>query len=409
MPERDYDVVLYGATGFVGRLTVGYFAERAPRDLVRWAIAGRDRPKLEAVKAMAGEGARNADVLVADGHDQEALDAIVSRTRIILSTTGPFALYGDRLVDACVRFRTHYADITGETAWVRRLVERHHDRAAADGTRIIPFCGFDSVPSDLGAYLVVRHAQRHLGVPCGEVKAYFQMQGGFNGGTLATVLHTHDSGQARALGDPYLLNPPGARSPQDVSRAQDVSAIRYDPDIGAWTGPFFMAPVNTRVVRRSAALYGQWHAPYGPDFSYQEYLKYDPPLARLKAYAVTSGVGLFQAGLHRRATRRVLKALLPRPGTGPSERTMAEGWFSCALLGRAADGRRVHGVIRHQGDPSNRATVQFVCESALGLCLNAEALPGGAARGGVLTPATALGDVLADRLREAGTRIAVGS
>jgi short subunit dehydrogenase-like uncharacterized protein len=149
MPDRQYDVVLYGASGFTGRQTVQYFAcNTRPSDL-RWAIAGRNRQALEAARQQAGENAGSVDILVADAQDQPAVDAIVAKTRVLLTTAGPFSLYGSKIVDACVRYKTHYVDITGETFWVRELIDRHHDRAAADGTRIIPCCGFDSIPSDL--------------------------------------------------------------------------------------------------------------------------------------------------------------------------------------------------------------------------------------------------------------------
>ena len=173
---------------------------------VRWAIAGRNREKLEAVKRQVGGVAKDVDILVADSGNQTAVDAVVSRTRVMLTTAGPFALYGSAIVDACVRFKTHYVDITGETTWVKGLIDRYHNRAAADGTRIIPFCGFDSVPSDLGAYLIVRHMQREF-VSCKEVKAYFQVSGGVNGGTLATMFNLYDTGQARADARPFSAEP----------------------------------------------------------------------------------------------------------------------------------------------------------------------------------------------------------
>jgi short subunit dehydrogenase-like uncharacterized protein len=160
MTERRYDVVLYGASGFTGRQTVNYFAAPTHPGELRWAIAGRDLAKLEAVRSQLGSADAGVDILVADSRDSAAVDAMVSQTRILLTTAGPFALYGTTLVDACVRFKTHYVDITGETPWVRDLIDRYHERAAADGTRLIPCCGFDSVPSDLGALLMVRHMQR---------------------------------------------------------------------------------------------------------------------------------------------------------------------------------------------------------------------------------------------------------
>lgn len=406
MTDRLYDVVLYGATGFVGQQTAQYFARLAQAGQLRWAIAGRNRAKLESVRATLDA---EVDILVADSQDQAAIDTIVAQTRVILSTAGPFALYGTPLVDACVRFKTHYVDITGETPWVKALCDRYHEQAALDGTRIIPCCGFDSVPSDLGAYLMVRHMQKALGVSCQGIKAYFQMVGGFNGGTLASGLNLYDSGQADQLSNPFLLNPSGEHSPAEISHNQDPQQPIYDAEIKTWVAPFFMGPVNTRIVRRSCTLFEQWQQPYGTDFTYQEYLKFNPPFAQLKAIGVNASMALFGGIMQQVSLRSLVQPLLPKPGTGPSEQTMNEGWFRCELLGIASDGRRVKGLIYDQGDPGNRATVKFLCESALGLALNTHALPGGPQRGGILTPATGLGDVLSERLRHTGMTIEMGA
>lgn len=403
MSDRLYDVVLYGASGFVGKQTVQYFARHGAKGALRWAIAGRNRNKLEAVKAELGV---TVDVLVADSQDQEAIDRIVSQTRVILTTAGPFALYGNTLVDACVRCKTHYVDITGEVPWVKTLIERYHAQAAADGTRIIPCCGFDSVPSDLGTYLVVRYLQE-LGTPCAEVKAYFQAFGGLNGGTLASAFNLYDSNTLSQLADPFLLNSSQHHTQADIDRNRDPLTPSFASDINTWVAPFFMGPVNTRIVRRSQALYEEWQEPYGANFTYQEYLKFEEPLAWAQAIAVTAGLGLFLGVLQQPQVRSLLKPLLPQPGQGPSEETMNTGWFSCDLRGTGADGRNVRGLIRDQGDPGNRATVKFVCESALSLALHTDALPGGANRGGILTPATGLGNVLVERLRQAGMTLDV--
>lgn len=232
--SRAYDVVLYGATGFVGRQTVAYFAAHAKG--LRWALAGRNREKLEAVRAAAGPQAAAAGIVVADASDSAALCALANDTRVVLSTAGPFALYGSALVAACVAARTHYVDITGETPWVRDLIDRHHAQAARDGTRIIPCCGFDSVPSDLGAWLV-RQPFQEMGVPCIRVKACFSLRGGFNGGTLASALNMLDAGQTRRMADPYLLSPASQRpraSPEDA----DPLAPYRDVDFQAWVGLF---------------------------------------------------------------------------------------------------------------------------------------------------------------------------
>lgn len=408
MKERRYRIVLYGATGFVGHRAAAYLALSKPLASQRWAIAGRDRRKLEAVRGALGSAGSKVDLLVADSSDAAALEAMAAQSRVLLNMAGPFALYGDAVVDACVARRTHYVDITGETAWMRGLIDRHHARAARDGTRIIPGCGFDSVPSDLGAYLLVRQVPRQLGAPCAEVRAYFQMYGGFNGGTLASNFARHESAQVEIGRDPFLLDPQPLNARAQIERNADPVAPHYDGLIGTWVGPFIMGPINTRVVRRSAALYAGWGEPYGPDFRYQEYTKFDPPLAHVKAAALSGAMRGFERLMARPTTRSLLKRVLPAPGSGPSERTMNEGWFRTELVGCTRDGRTLRGLIAHQGDPGNRATVRFACESALALAVDHQALPGGATRGGLLTPATGLGDVLARRLRAAGVLIAVG-
>jgi short subunit dehydrogenase-like uncharacterized protein len=407
MQTREYDVILYGASGFTGKQTAQYFAQHVPPGALRWAIAGRNRAKLEAVKQQLGEAGHQLDVLVADSQAQAAVDSIVAQTRVLLTTAGPFALYGNALVDACVRFKTHYVDITGETTWVKTLIERYHQQAAADATRIIPFCGFDSVPSDLGAYLLVRYIQRELHTSCRTVRAYHQMRGGVNGGTLATAFNVYDSGLAAQVRDPFLLNPPGEHSRAEVQRNQDPLAPHYDANVNTWVGPFVMGPINTRVVRRSAALAAGFDEPYGLEFSYQEYLKFAGPLSWAQAAGMSAGTALFELALQS-PLRPALKTLAPAPGSGPSERTMNEGWFRCELVAETVDGRKVRGMISAQGDPGNRATVKFLCEAALCLALDEAALPGAGQRGGLLTPATGLGEVYAERLRQAGMRIEMG-
>jgi short subunit dehydrogenase-like uncharacterized protein len=406
MQSRDYDVILYGASGFTGKQTAQYFAQHAPPGL-RWAIAGRNRAKLEAVKQALGEPARRLEVLIAESHDSAAVDALVARTRVLLTTAGPFALYGTALVDACVRWQTHYVDITGETTWVKTLIERYQQQAAADGTRIIPFCGFDSVPSDLGTYLLVRYLRQHLHTNCHSVRAYHQLRGGVNGGTLATAFNVYESGLAAQVRDPFLLNPPGEHSREQVRKNQDPVAPHFDADTKSWVGPFVMGPINTRVVRRSAALAAAWGESYGVDFSYQEYLKFKGPLGWALAAGMSAGGALFELALQS-PLRPALKTFVPAPGSGPSERTMNEGWFRCELVAETSDGRKVRGSISDKGDPGNRATVKFLCEAALCLALQETQLPGGAERGGLLTPATGLGDVYADRLRQAGVQIELG-
>lgn len=404
MDNRGFDLVLYGASGFVGRQCVAYIANNAPAQL-RWAITGRNSDALEAVK---GETGADVEVLAADSRDQASVDRVVADARVLLSTAGPFSLYSDSVVDACVRLGTHYADITGETPWVRDLIDRYHERASAAGTRIIPGCGFDSVPSDLGAYLLVRYMQQHS-ISCREVRAYYQMYGGFGGGTLASQFHQQESGQAVRARDPFLLSPGVEHTSMDCgSWNEDPASVFYDSEAKAWVGRFVMGHINTRVVRRSAALFDQLGQPYGYGFRYQEYQRYGPPFARLTGLLVNAMLSLFDRAVAAPRSRRLLKRVAPKPGEGPSETTMKKGWFVCELLGVGDKGEQVWGSIQHQGDPSNRSTVKFACESALCLALEEDALPRGFSAG-VLTPATALGDLLAHRLRRAGVIIEIGA
>jgi short subunit dehydrogenase-like uncharacterized protein len=385
--DRKYDIVLYGASGFTGRQTVDYFSRHAPSGL-RWAIAGRNQSKLDAVNFT------HVDVLIADAGDADALHRLAQQARVICSTAGPFGLYGTKLVEACVRNRTDYCDITGETPWVRRLIDKYHAQASADSTRIVPSCGFDSIPSDYGAWLVSRHIREALQSECASVSAYFRVGGGLNGGTAASFLHLIESGEIAAARNPFLLDPdPSAHTAVERARAADPVGVHYDPVLQRWVAPFLMGSVNTRVVRRTQALLGTY-------FDYQEYAQFrSASSARLVTVATKMVESAARSGLGRRLLRR----LLPKPGEGPSEKTMNEGFFRCVLIGTAKNGAQVRGVFKGQGDAGNRVTVKCLCESAFVLALP-DTTPGGAKTlaGGVLTPVAALGDALTDRLATAG-------
>jgi short subunit dehydrogenase-like uncharacterized protein len=396
---REFDVVLYGASGFVGRQTIAHFAQHAGR--LRWAVAGRNEARLH--EAL---GEHRAAVIVADAADAKALARLAARTRVVLSTAGPFARFGSALVAACVKHQTHYCDITGETPWVRDVIDRHHAQAARDGTRIVPCCGFDSVPSDIGTLVVASALRRTSGEPCVSVRALHSMRGGLNGGTLASILNIAASGRFRQLADPFLLNPEGT-APADRRAHADVMAPRYEDGFGAWSAPFVMAAINTRVVRRSAALLrDDARSPYGEDFVYQETLRTGRGAkGAALAAGMSLGLGAGAVGLRLAPWRALVERLLPAPGAGPSESAMDGGWFRCELIGRNASGRTLRGRVSGQGDPGNRATTVFVCEAAMALAGDARRLPGGSARGGVLTPATALGLSYAKRLVQAGMAI----
>lgn len=399
---RQYDVVLYGASGFVGRQTVDYFAKHpeVKSSGLTWALAGRSADKLEAVRK--ASGAQQAGTVVAEAHDAAAMDALARNAKVVLSTAGPFALYGSELLAACVRHGTHYVDITGETPWVNGMIDQHHADAQRKSARIIPFCGFDSIPSDLSAHLANAAMLERYGEPCVATKVAFSIRGGFNGGTLASLFNMLGSGQSNAMADPFLLNPSGTR-PGNTAAHADPLGPRRDADFGAWLGPFMMSTINTRVVRRSAALLG-----YADGYQYQEYLRLGKgPLAAMAATALSVGSFTSQAALRLDPIRKLAQKFAPQPGSGPSEASMDGGSFRAQWVGHSASGKLVRGLVADKGDPGNRATTKMLCESALALALELDALPGGRKHGGLLTPASGLGDVLVRRLRAAGMTLQV--
>ena len=403
MPQRDFDLLVWGATGYTGRLVAQYLATAPSAAGVRWAIGGRDRAKLEQVRAELAaevEGLADLPLVVGDANDDESLDDVASRTRVVCTTVGPYARYGSGLVAACVRNRTHYCDLTGEVPWIRQMIDWHHETARADGTRIVHCCGFDSIPSDLGV-LMMHDAMQARGRTLGRVDAYFgESKGGASGGTVASMLDIADAvrrdpATRRLLADPYALDPvPGTGGPD----ARDRMGVHYEPRLGRWTAPFVMAAINTRVVRRSNAVAGH---PYGRNFRYTERLSLPSGIKGLAAAAaVTGGIGGFMAATQVPPLRRLIERRLPKPGEGPTPELRAAGYFVLRLLADSGDEGppvRLLGRVEDRRDPGYGSTAVMLSESAL--CLAKDDLH---SEGGVLTPASAMGLPLLDRLREAG-------
>ncbi len=396
--DRPLDLVVYGATGFTGRQAAAYVARRAPPGL-RWAIAGRNIEKLRRVRRALGAAAHDLPMIVADAQDDVAITALARRCRVVLTTAGPYAKYGSLLFAACAAAGTDYVDITGETPWVREMIDQHEATAVASGARMVPLCGFDSVPSDLGVYLLVHHFRTAHGEATHTVHSAFSAKGGVNGGTLDSALTLMAQGKVGKLADPFLLNPPEARPGTGGARSEDLRAAVHDPELGRWVAPFFMGPVNTRVVRRSQALWARQGLDYGPDFAYREAMSVG---GRLSGQAVAATIGLTMQLGRTAWGRRLLRALSPAPGVGPSEATMDGGGFTARFAGVSESGRRARVTVRGQGDPGNRCTVRMLCESAFCLVEDDPALPARAHGGGVLTPASAFGEVLLARLRATG-------
>jgi short subunit dehydrogenase-like uncharacterized protein len=403
--DRELDVVVFGATGFVGRLVAGYLAGHAPGG-VRIGLAGRSERRLAGIQAGLGGAAPAWPLLLADSADPLSVAALARAARVVVSTVGPYRAQGLGLVEACAAAGTHYADLTGEVLFIRDSIDRCHDVAAGSGARIVHCCGFDSVPSDLGV-LMLHHAARadDAGDLLDTTLAVTALRGGISGGTLASLMGQQDEVRAsaerrRVVQDPYGLSPDRAAEP-DLGDERDLDWVRYDGDLRMWTGPFVMAGLNTRVVRRSNALRG-WA--YGRRFRYREVTGFGAgPAAPALAVAASAALKAAEAGLAFGPSRAMLGALLPAPGQGPGEKTRRTGFFRMQIHTRTSAGARYLGTIEARGDPGYAATAVMLGETALCLALDRDQLPD---RAGVLTPATAMGAALATRLRSAGHTLA---
>jgi short subunit dehydrogenase-like uncharacterized protein len=384
--DRKYEIILYGATGFTGQLCAKYFQENYT-DL-NWAIAGRDKEKLEQLKLDLNF---SGDVLIADAQDLEALRRLAEQTKVVLSTAGPFAKYGSLLVQACVEQGAHYTDITGENHWVRDLIDKHHEEAASKGIRIIPSCGYDSIPSDIGAYYSVSQ----LNKPVRRVDVYQEAVGTASGGTTETMFTMGNV--SKKMRDPFILNPKNTVSDKQRKHSKDGFKIQEIEGLDGWSGLGMMAIANTRVVRRSAALMEQNQRPYGKDFIFIEHgLFKTKRLARITSYGLLLAVMIISSPI-----RYLVRPFLLKPGEGPSEESRDKGWFRSTFVAQAEDGEQKICSIYGSGDPGYKSTSKLVCESALVLA-RSENLPGGDQYGGVLTSAVGLGDELIERLKAAG-------
>ncbi|MCX4997061.1 saccharopine dehydrogenase NADP-binding domain-containing protein [Streptomyces longwoodensis] len=383
--DRPYDIVLFGATGFVGQLIARYLADHAPEE-VRWAIAGRSEEKLQRLREALPGGAR-IGVLRADVADPASLRSLAGHARVVATTVGPYVLHGEDLVAACADLGTDYLDLTGEPEFVDLVYVRHDARARETGARLLHACGFDSVPHDLGVYYTVR--QLPEGVPL-TVDGFVTADAEFSGGTFASALGQFARGRQmvaaardRARHEPRLV---GRRV------TAPVGAPRFAPEVGAWALP--LPTIDPQIVRRSAQALRR----YGPDFRYRHYAA----VRRLPvALGGVAAVGALAAAAQVPAARRRLSDRL-RPGDGPSAERRARSWFSVRFVGEGG-GRRVYTEVSG-GDPGYDETAKMFAEAALSLAQ--DPLP---ETSGQVTTAVAMGDALTDRLVRAGVRFRVAA
>ncbi|NVB43157.1 saccharopine dehydrogenase NADP-binding domain-containing protein [Pseudenhygromyxa sp. WMMC2535] len=402
--KRDHDLVLWGATGFTGALVAEYLVRNGALDELRLALAGRSRDKLEALRdqlAAIVPAAAELPLLIGDSFDRASLDAIASSTKVVCSTVGPYAKYGEAVVAACVTHGTHYCDLTGEAQFVHRMIASHHERAVLNGARIVHCCGYDSLPSDLGTYMLHR-AFAERGGHVERVRFFAgESKGGASGGTIASMLHmvdevSRDRSVLKILANPYSLYPKSEPPGRDGG---DQNGVRLDRDLGMWTGPFVMAAINAKVVRRSNALLD---FAYGREFRYAESMSTGRGVRGLAfAAALSVGVGVGLGLMAIGPARRLIERRLPKPGEGPDRDTREAGYFVCRLIADGVDqsGRRLQlrGRVEGTNDPGYGETAKMLGESARCLALDALDSPGG-----IRTPASTMGDALLERLRRAG-------
>ncbi len=397
MPARNpsFDLVVFGATSFVGRILTERLVGRIGVDGdVSWAIAGRSADKLEQV---ATETGADVERIVADAADADAMASLARSTRVVASTVGPYALYGSELVAAVTAAGTDYCDLTGEPQWMRAMIDAHQGDAVDSGARIVHACGFDSIPSDLGVWFTQQQAIERFGAPCTSIALRVKaMKGGASGGTIASGLNLieearNDPALRKILGNPYALAPDGMR---EGPKQPNVGRPQRDAASGQWAAPFIMAATNTRVVQRSHALLGR---PWGDDFEYDEaMLVGDGPMGAVRGSVVAGGMAAFAGMAAFGPTRKLLGTFLPDPGEGPSPEAQEAGFYDLRLYGETADGRTIVTKVTGDRDPGYGSTAKMLAESALAFL----DLPAGDVAGGFWTPATAFGDRLIDGLVE---------
>ncbi|NVD44923.1 saccharopine dehydrogenase family protein [Qipengyuania atrilutea] len=386
MADREFDIVVYGATGYTGRLVAEHFVreyggkEGAPR----WAMAGRNKAKLEDVRTLIGAPA-DTPVIVADAHEPATLDAMAKRAKVVITTVGPYTLYGEPLVKACAENGTDYCDLTGEPTWIHDMIGKYDAAAKESGARICFSSGFDSIPFDLGVLMLQKEAVSRFGKPAPRVRGRVRaMEGSWSGGTAASMKVVmqqvmKNPSLFKLMSNPFALTP-GFDGPDQPSG----NIPHYESDLGKWAAPFVMAGINTKNVHRTNYLRGH---PYGEDFRYDEMVLTSPgEMGKKAAEAVAKGVKSMMGGEGA-----------PKPGEGPSAEERENGFYDVLFIGEMPDGETLRYGVKGKYDPGYGSTSRMIAETAMAL-LETRGETGKA--GGVGTPGSFLGETLVDRLRE---------
>ena len=398
MATKKFDLVIFGATSFVGQILTEYLFDHIGLSRkVKWAIAGRSEAKLNNLRDSLGEKAAKLPIIVADSMDQPALEDMCKKSRVIVSTVGPYALYGETLVKVCAENGNDYCDLTGEAYWIKQMILKYEKTAKKSGARIVNCCGFDSIPSDLGNHFLQREGKKQFGKFFKQVKLRVKaMKGGASGGTIASmaemiVAAKADAQVRRDMANPYILCP--EKHSYSIKQTS-VKGPAYDRDCGSWSAPFIMEAINARVVLRSNTLR---RMAFGKDFSYGEaMLTGAGNSGRLKAIALTAGLAAFAGSMVLDPIRNLMnKFVLPKPGEGPSLQDQLNGFFDIQLMGKNARGDKLTAKVTGDRDPGYGCTAKMLAQA--GLCLAFDLAKEDKA-GGFWTPSTAMGDLLIERL-----------
>lgn len=393
--SAQYDIIIFGATSFVGDILTGYMMDTyGDQSEVKWAIAARSESKLNDIKEK--RGAQSIPHIIADASNEAQLKSMVEQARVIISTVGPYALYGEPLVKICVETGTDYCDLTGEVQWYKRMVDKYESQAKTTGARIVHCSGFDSIPSDMGVYFLQEKAKEKFGQYCNEVNnRVAKIRGGASGGTVASMVNiakeaAKDPKLRKELQNPYSICP---ANHEFHVRQNNIASAQFDEDFDVWIGPFVMAAVNVRVVHRSNALLEN---AYGTEFKYSEAMMMGKgKKGKSSAKKMGWGLNIFMVLAALGPTRWILeKFVLPKPGEGPSPKEQEKGMYDMRFVGKTSSGESIKAKVTGDRDPGYGSTAKMLAEAAICLAQTEK----NQANGGFWTPSSLYGERLITRL-----------
>tara|TARA_B100000767_G_C19766251_1_gene537638 strand:- start:315 stop:1532 length:1218 start_codon:yes stop_codon:yes gene_type:complete len=393
--SKEFDIIIWGASGFTGRLVTLYlFDKYGATSNLKWAMGGRNLSKLEKIRDEVAD--KNIPIIIADSNNKISLINMAKRTKVICTTIGPYAKYGSKLVEACIESHIHYCDLAGEVQWIHKMINTHHEEAKNNGSKIVHACGFDSIPSDMGVYFIQREAKAKRGIIAQKIKMRVAaISGGISGGTYASLNLFLEEAQKNKLvykiiTNPYSLNPINEQSGEDKL---DLKSVVFDKESQSWIGPFIMASINTKIVRRSNALISY---KYGRKFRYDEATIFGKGfLGRIKGILSTISIGLIMSAKHGSSLKKCFDFLFPNPGEGPSKKRIENGFYNLIFYITLEDGSSAFAKVTGDMDPGYGSSSKMLAESAV--CLAKDRLSNNS---GILTPSSAMGDHLLKRLEE---------